>query len=337
MLGIELLGLELAYWIFLLLAAFAGGAFGASIGALPAFVFAGIMVIAGEASGATAIVDEIAFGPIFGPHVAFAGGVAAAAYAARKGEIESGFAYHNAKDITFALGTKPDLLAIGGLFGVVGAVAAQVSTHFALPTDPIALGVVLSAVATRLVFRYPMIGDVKGNGLLDMGPFEEGEERDDGRLAVEPWLGHQYKWTHVSMIGLVTGIIGGFIALATGSAFLAFGISAASLLFLELGVEKFPVTHHMTLPGSTAALAIFATTPELGTIDASIALLVAGAFGVFGAILGEIVERVFYSHSDTHFDPPAASIVITTLVIALLAIAGVFDSSAWVPVLGMEL
>src|SRR6056297_3362187 len=84
---------EFVYW---LLAAFAGGCFGAAIGALPAFCFTGFAVIAGEAANllsvgagesvslGASITGSVGFGPVFGPHVAFAGGAAAAAYAAKK-------------------------------------------------------------------------------------------------------------------------------------------------------------------------------------------------------------------------------------------------------------
>ena len=334
----------------LLLAAFAGGAFGAAIGALPAFCFTGFMVIAGESAvianaDAGTITGSIAFGTVFGPHISFAGGAAAAAYAAKKGYMdEFGFDYHEAKNIPAALGTQPDVLVVGGLFGILGYIITAISGTVGLPWDPIAIAVVLSAVAHRLAFGYDLIGPVRGSGIFDMGPFERGEMRPTGggaaatdggevkeRLAVEPWLGHQYEWGNVAMIGLVAGLLGGVIALTTGSAFLGFGISAASLTFLNLGVAKIPVTHHMTLPASTAALAVTGGAAEVGAA----AMVVAGVFGVSGALTGEVVQRIFYAHADTHFDPPAAAIVVNTLVIALLAIAGVFSTSVWVPTLGL--
>ncbi|GCF12490.1 hypothetical protein Harman_04250 [Haloarcula mannanilytica] len=366
LLQIPVFGMNVPDLLLLIIAAFAGGAFGAALGALPAFCFTGFMVIAGQAvailrgslagqlgelsSGAlaTGVTGAIAFGPVFGPHVSFAGGAAAAAYAAKSDgmyEPDDGD-YHPAKDIAYALGTRPDILAVGGLFGIFGMVVRQVSGGLALPWDPIAMGVVLSAVAHRIAFGYPLIGAGSRN-ILDMSPFESGEKRvatdggsetatDGGtvesyRLAVEPWLPHQYKWTNVAMIGLVAGLLGGWIAIQTGSAFLGFGISAASLTFLNLGVEKIPVTHHMTLPASTAALAVFGGTPETGSMAAVIALIVAGVFGAYGALAGEVIQRVFYAHSDTHFDPPAAAIVVGTFTIAILAIAGVFGSASWVP------
>ncbi|WP_276271786.1 hypothetical protein [Haloarcula litorea] len=350
-LQLPLVGMSATDLVFLLIAAFAGGAFGAAIGALPAFCFTGFAVLAAEGSrllaggvaeqAAPGILGSIAFGPVFGPHVAFAGGAAAAAYAAKNDGMPdpSDGDYHPAKDIAYALGTRPDILAVGGVFGIIGALGTAVSGTLALPWDPIAIMVVVSAALHRIVFGYPLIGDAP-RGLLDMTPFEEGEEvaTDGGygatRLAVEPWLPHQYEWANVAMIGLVTGLLGGYIALATGSPFLGFGISAASLTFLNLGVEKIPVTHHMTLPASTAAIAVYGTADPTGASQL-VALAVGGLFGVYGALVGEVVQRVFYAHSDTHFDPPAAAIVVGTFTVVVLAIAGVFAGTSWVPALGL--
>ncbi|RXK52068.1 hypothetical protein [Halorientalis pallida] len=354
------------------IAAFAGGAFGAALGALPAFCFTGIMVIAGEAANlvgvdlaeelaavspgeiATGITGSVAFGPVFGPHISFAAGTAAAAYAARRGYMDTDFPYHEAKNITWALGTKPDVLAVGGVFGVLGMVIRQTSAGFGFPWDPIAMGVVLSAFAHRLVFRYPIVGPIRGRNVLDMTPFARGETypadtsraTDDGRindggttsgrLAIEPWLGHQYEWANVATIGLVGGILGAYIGIATGSPFLGFGISAASLLFLNLGVEQIPVTHHVTLPASTAALAVTGSgTAVLTGLGSTAGLLVGAAFGVVCALFGELFQRVFYAHSDTHVDPPAAAIVFGTFIIAVLALAGIFpvtdNQAVWIP------
>jgi len=358
LLQLPIIGVGSIEFIYLLLAAFGGGAFGAAIGALPAFCFTGFAVIAGEAAnllqitgaegasvelGAAGVTGSIGFGSVFGPHIAFAGGAAAAAYAAKQegAMYEPGDGdYHLAKDIAYALGTRPDVLVVGGLFGIVGRIGTMLSAGLALPWDPIAIMVVVSAALHRVVFGYPLIGEAGGSGLMDMTPFENGEKRvaaDGGtgeakRLAVEPWLPHQYKWGNVAMIGLATGLLGGFIAITTGSPFLGFGISAASLTFLNLGVEKIPVTHHMTLPASTAALAIFGGQPAAGSTNAIIALIVGAVFGILGALFGEVVQRIFYAHSDTHFDPPAAAIVLCTFLVAVLGIAGVFGGTSWVPV-----
>ena len=172
----------------MLIAAFAGGAFGAALGALPAFIFTGFLVVAGEAAvianaDAGSITGSVAFGAPFSPAISFAGGAAAAAYAAKRGYMESGFDYHNAKDIAFALGTKPDVLAVGGAFGILGYWLTVASSTFALPWDPIAMGVTLSALAHRVAFGYPVIGKVRGDGILDMTPFEREEMRVMGESA----------------------------------------------------------------------------------------------------------------------------------------------------------
>ncbi|WP_336360849.1 hypothetical protein [Haladaptatus sp. ZSTT2] len=364
--AVELLGNSLEAWLVLAIAAFAGGAFGAALGALPAFIFTGFMVMVGEAAnilkaelGAAGVASadainvgitgSIAFGPVFGPHISFAGGAAAAAYAARKGYMDTGFDYFEAKNIAHALGTKPDVLVVGGAFGILGMVIRQLSGGLGLPWDPIAMGVVLSAIFHRLVLGFPVIGDARGRGLLDMSPFEREEMRQtaeggkviaDGgqpvaeggatrRFKVEPWLPHQYEWTNVAMIGLVVGILAAYTAVKTGSFFLAFGISAASLVFLALGIEQIPVTHHIALPASTAALVIVPETAA--TVPILPALAIGALFGVSGALTGEVIQRVFYAHADTHFDPPAAAIVVNSFAIAVLAFVGVFPQFGWIP------
>lgn len=333
-------------WIMLVIAAFAGGAFGAAVGALPAFIFTGLMVIAGEAGGLDGVTGQVAFGPVFGPHISFAGGAAAAAYAAKQGYMTSGFDFHESKNIGYALGPKIDVLIVGGIFGIVGLLITELSAKaFTLPWDPIAVAVVLSALIHRLSFGYSVIGEVSGSSILDMGPFESGAKKSSSagtvsdqvkdatdRPAVEPWLPHQYKWADVAFLGLITGILGAFIAIQTQSPFLAFGISAASLLFLNLGVEKIPVTHHMTLPASTIGLAVMADGGgALSGLGATGALIVGGLFGVICALFGEFFQRVFYSHGDTHWDPPAAAITFGTFVIALLYFAGILSTGVWVP------
>ena len=337
-------------WILgMILAAFAGGAFGAAIGALPAFVFTGFLVMLGEGvrivsgdfSGlmgvdadslqSAAITGQIAFGPVFGPHISFAGGAAASAYAAKKGYMNTGFPYHESKNIAYAFGPKPDVLIVGGLFGILGYWIMSLSVAFSMPWDPIAVAVVLSAFAHRLFMKYPIIGKAP-RGLLNMTPFEKGEKKskDSDRLMVEPWLGHQYKWLDIVVLGFVVGILAAFITYQTGSAFLAFGISAATLLFLNLGVERIPVTHHISLIGSTVIIA--ATGGEFGDYSMGSLLMLGGFFGIISALLGELTQRIFYAHADTHLDPPAFAIVLSTLLIVLLYWIEIFESSAWIPV-----
>lgn len=343
----------------MLLAAFAGGAFGAAIGALPSFALAGLMVVVGETATLLSrttqgvvpadITGTVAFGVVLGPHVAFGGGAAAVAYAAKRGYLDGDFDYHPAKTVTQGLGSKPDVLAVGGVFGIVGFWIATLAGTIGLPTDPVALGVVGSALAHRVAFGYSIVGAAPGR-LLDMTPFERGQERehatprdgeaaaDGGRLAVEPWLPYQYRWGNVLALGAVVGVLGGYVAYLTASPFFAFGISVVALVFLNAGVPEIPVTHHQSLPASTAALALTGlSVGELtpAAVQAAIplwqALLVGALFGLVGSLAGEVAQRVFYAHAETHLDPPAASIVVTSVLIAVLAMGGVLPSSVWVP------
>ncbi|ELZ71169.1 hypothetical protein C5B91_06130 [Haloferax sp. Atlit-10N] len=345
-LQIPVIGVSAERFVVLLLAAFAGGMFGAAIGALPSFIFTGFVVLLGETAGivirqfegadlitagelGTGITGSIGFGPFVGPHIAFAGGVAASAYAGKRyadmDPSEGG--YHFGKDITYAFGTQPDILAVGGLFGVLGLLISRIAGGIGLPLDSVALSVMTTAFIARIAFGYPLIGSPAGSGLLDMSPFEKGTMRGDGsgRPATEPWLPHQYKWVNIVVIGLGAGILGGWTWLITESFFLAYGISAASLLFLNLGVEKIPVTHHITLGGSAFGAV---AAPMVGGSEPLI-IVAAAVGGLIGALLGEVTQRVAYAHSGTHVDPPAMSITIYSLLIGVLFLLGAIPNSAY--------
>ena len=346
---LPLLGVAAEELAVLVIAALAGGAFGAALGALPAFIFTGFVVFLGEGLGvlqrkieafdlapqgelATGVTTVIGFGMVTGPHVSFAGGVAAAAYAAKRyPEMEpDGWTFHFGKNIGFAFGTKPDILAVGAAFGVLGMLITRFTSGLGAPTDTIALSVVVTALLARVAFGYPIVGRIAGTNVLDMSPFEREETRpaaDDGatgtRLATEPWLPHQYTWTGVTTIGLVGGVLAGYVWLETGSIFMGYAISAMSLLFLNLGVEKIPVTHHITLIGAVGAVVV---DPVAGGV---VALLAAGAFGAISGLLGEVTQRIMYSHSGTHVDPPAMAIAIAMLVVGVLSILGVLPNAGY--------
>ena len=358
LLQLPVIDATVAELVVLVIAALAGGAFGAAIGALPAFIFTGFVVFLGEGIAilersiggvvgdvgagelATGITGVIGFGMVTGPHIAFAGGVAASAYAGKKyPEMEpEGWDYHFGKNILYAFGTKPDILAVGAAFGVFGMLfnrilAGVIGVGGFLLTDTIAVTVVASAFLARIVFGYPIVGKVAGGSLLDMSPFEREEKRaaaaDGGtqnvdRLATEPWLPHQYKWAGVAAIGLVGGVLGGYIWLRTGSIFMGYAISAISLLFLQLGVEKIPVTHHITLLGSVGAVVAAETVGSDPVV-----LIAAGVLGMLSGLAGEATQRIFYAHSGTHVDPPAMAIALVMLIMGVLAIAGVIPTAGY--------
>jgi hypothetical protein len=271
-----------------LLAAFGGGMWGAAIGAVPAFIFTGLLAIVGAVaaiSGHTEVV-QIAFGPMFGPHVSFGGGVAAAAFAGSRGFLETG------RDVgTPLMGLKRvDVLFVGGVFGAMGWLvnAGLVRGGAANWTDTIALTVLLTAMVARLVFgKTSLIGTVSG-------PTGRRFRPDDSAK----WVSWQQDIPHVLSIGLAVGLIGAFLAsgsgLTAGSAELAFGIATTVLILMVLG-KSVPVTHHIALP---AALGVLHGAGFVGGV----------ACGIAGGLLGEVASRVFLIHGDTHIDPPAAGI-----------------------------
>lgn len=275
------------------LAAFGGGLFAAAIGTLPSFVFTGLLVVAGAAvaaaGGGTDMLTHVAFGPVFGPHIAFGGGAAATAYAYRRGLIESG------RDISLPLMglNRPDVLLVGGAFGSAGYLLEFLWRLIGLGprTDTIAMTVVISAMIARLLF---------GRSGLASRQFRPDERRN--------WVRHQEGPAQCAVIGLGVGLLSAFIAVMLGPErggdVLGFGIAAASLVFAQFGL-KVPVTHHMALPAAAAVLA-------------SGDFLVGPLFGIVGAFAGEGFSRVFHQHGDTHIDPPAAGIALTIVLVRLI-------------------
>ena len=276
-----------------LAAAFGGGLFGAAVGALPAFIFTGLLVLAGVAAaasgGGTDILTHAAFGPVFGPHISFGGGVAATAYAYKRRLLETG------RDISIPLMglNRTDVLLVGGAFGLIGYLlnALWQAVGLGPKTDTIALTVVVSAMIARLAF---------GNSTLIGKSFTPNEAFH--------WVRHQERPAQAAAIGIGVGLLSAYMAgvlgVERGGGVLGFGIAAATLVFAQFGL-KAPVTHHIALPAATAAIA-------------SGNLYVGALFGIGGAFAAEAFSRIVHMHGDTHVDPPAAGIAAATLLARLI-------------------
>jgi hypothetical protein len=335
-----------------LLAGLVGGAVGAAVGARRALGLAGLAVVVGEVLAvtlsedaalletfesvpapvdATALTAAVGFGPLLGPHVAFAGGAAAAAYAGRKQTIDTAFRYHQAKQIGAPLYDSPRALVVGAAFGLLGVLVAGLAAGLGAPLDPVALAVVVSALLHRLAFGYPVLGRFReAGGLFDVSPFEEGAYWGDGdhetaqgiggRHVVEPWQPEYDEWLVVLGIGAGVGLLAGVVALATDSAVVAFGLAAAALLATPYVSRPVPATYHVALPAGIAAVATDA--------DPLVGLVAAGALGLVAALVGELAGRLLYAHGDTHLDPGFVAMLLTSLVVGALVAAGVFDASA---------
>jgi hypothetical protein len=278
-----------------LVAAFCGGIWGAAVGAVPAFIFTGLLAMFGALSmtGGEGAVLQVAFGPIFGPHVSFGGGVAAAAYAGRHGVLPTG------RDVGAALAgaRRADVLLVGGAFGVLGLVIdrALLATGVGNWTDTIALTVVVTAIVARLVFgRTPLLGAAAGPDGRRFRPDETAH-----------WLPWQQQFSHVVLIGAGIGAIGAYLvhgtSLGANAPPLAFGIATVTLVFLVTG-RQVPVSHHIALP---AALGVLHGTGFVGGI----------ACGIAGAVIGELASRLLLIRGDTHIDPPAVGIAAVVFLL----------------------
>ena len=303
--------------LLMLLMAAGGGFFAAAIGALHAFIFTGFMVLIGNAvimaGGGPAFLNDVAFGPVFGPHIAFAGGVAAAAYAARVSDKVGG------KDIGVPLISieRMDVLMVGAGFGMLGYLINLGVTRipwFGTHTDTVAFTVVVSAVIVRLAI---------GRGSLFVNIDQQAAGW--GRFAPKDsaaWVRYHEKFVPNSFLGFFVGLLSSGLALLLARAYpdlaiatVFFGISAVSLFFLSLGLS-FPVTHHITL------IAAVATVNFLPIVGNEIGTLFIGAIaGMVAAWFAEFFARFLHDHGNTHIDPPAAAIWPATTIV--LALAGV--------------
>lgn len=288
------------------LASAAGGALGASLGALLAFsLMGGVCLVAtsvGVAAGSTSLVGGLALGPVLGPHVAFAGGVAAAAYAAHRKQLDT------ARDIvTPLIGVgKVRLLLVGAAFGILGNVAYLGLGTVLGPgddgavalTDTIALSVVLTGLAAHLLW---------GRGAVPEGD------------AV--WLAYQHTPIQVAAVGIAFGGASGWTLLAwppdsrSFAPLFLYGLSALSLIAFQ-SARNVPVTHHVTLPAALAAALVLDT----GGSDLA-AITGAAAAGVLGASIAELWARVALRRSMIHLDPPAFAIAALATVLAILQLS----------------
>ncbi len=286
-----------------ILIAFAGGIFGAAFGGLNAFILCGLASIIGTVmsmvTGNPQFNLIVTWGPFLGPHVAFAGGIAASAYAARKGELCSG------RNVLIALFgfNSPHVLLVGGFFGMLGYILNWglnlIPPVVTLPwTNTISLAIVINGFICRTLFGE--------GGLLGKVPEGLSRWRRSREEAWQPWPSHPLQ---VLLIGFAVSVLGAFmVKLVPGSTGLFFGFAALSLVFFQVGA-KIPVILHVAL----SAEMIVAATGNIGW---------GLTFGFSAIFLSELFACIFLIHGDTHIDPPAMSLVATFSLYPLLSLLG---------------
>ncbi|MDO4553973.1 MAG: hypothetical protein Q4B70_02360 [Lachnospiraceae bacterium] len=296
--------------LFALVAAFGGGVFGAAIGGLYAFVMTGFMAIAGAvaamAGGADLAVGSIAFGSYFGPHIAFVGGVAAAAFAANKKKLIDGGA-----DIVSPLNGTADasVLVVGGVFGVLGFLIQYVyGTVLGLNTDTVAMTVATCGILCRFIFGSTgLVGKYEGSG---------------PRTWITGGKGLVYNIVLGASVGLMVGGVGVSLinqvgmenaALITANfPSICFGIAAVTLILAEFGLAG-PTTHHIALPAANAAVLCAVKYNNLW-----MGVIMGVVWGIITSLVGDFMGNAFNSHCDSHIDPPAMTIFSMTFIIFAL-------------------
>lgn len=285
--------------IFALAAAFGGGIFGAAIGALPVFILTGVLAIAGGLLGMANIAEfsivNIAFGSFLGPHVTFAGGVAASAYAANKKRL-----LKSGADIVTPLYSTGhySVLFVGGIFGVLGFLCVYLfGAILQIPTDLPGAAVFVLALITRVTLgTSTFIGTCSG------------EEK-------RPWFTSGKGFINHVLLGfgigiMVCGVGQSMLQSGIQSSAIAFypivcfGISATSLIFAQTGFSV-PATHHVTLP---SALAFVLS----GSVVAGVAV------AIINILFGDFIAKSLNSYCDTHIDPPATTICLSVLLINII-------------------
>ncbi len=308
-----------------LLLVFGGGIVGAAFGGLWSVIMCAGLVVLGSAivfaGGPDYLLMQVALGPVFGPHVGgFAAGLAAAAYAAG---VRNNHPGGSAKDILSPLiGTSWDVMAMGGIFSLAGHALLQLVVLIPVlnKADGVAVAVIVSSMVSRLLFfREAPWGSRES--IKKIGYFNT----DNYAISWAPWQAAPSRHT---VVGLGMGLIAGALALglkaalaplaATGAVspaaafvipyIMGWVLAILSLIPLNLAtgtVQQVPVAHAMAIFGSLTAL-------HTGSI------VLAGIAGILGALIQELLARMFYNHGSTHIDPPAFAIFVGTMVLNLI-------------------
>lgn len=280
-----------------LMGSFGGGALGAAMGPLSSIVLWGVVLVvagvAGLITGDSGLVWNIGFNPIVGAHIVYASGVGALAYAAHRGYVESGL------DILTPLAGlgKPDVLLVGGAFGILGYLVERVGTGLDIPTDNVALSIFVSGVIARTIFD---------KGWL--------KNRYQG-CAVKPKLWPcKDEILMMIVLGATVSIAGSFGAMIVKDPLIPFGLALVFIVYLQMGF-KCEAWHHVVL---------IAAITSLHGGGSPAAMICGVVLGTLAAVVSACLFKLWVDGTNSFVDPTVTSIAICTSLMKLCAYAGVF-------------
>ena len=284
------------------LAAFGAGALAASVGAVNAFILTGVLAIIGGVCQCLGLADGltgiVAFGTVFGPHLSFAAGAAAAAFAKKNGKLDNGC---NLGLGLASLG-EPSVLLVGGLFGIIGWVIGTYVAPFIfgtlLPvgTDNPGFAVVCSGIIARLCFTK--------NGIKSKNPTFIAKGKALNCVLIRG-IGYS-----LMVGGTAVALNQAGVSLA-GYNIIIFGLAAVSLIFP--GNASW---HHTGIISAYAAMT--AVNAGLGGVGV---VLMAVACGLGATLLCNIENCLINTEVDSHIDGEGFSIFIMTVVVNLIGMA----------------
>jgi hypothetical protein len=285
-------------------AAFGGGMFGAIFGALFAYIFLGIMLVVSFVPGGAGIEFMAAgvFGPWYGPHITFAAGLTAAAYAAKRGYIQGG------TDILSPLVglNKPDALLAGGIAGIIGYTVHTTMSALTGPVpmwDNIAFTVLFMGFLSKIVFDGTLTGKTP----------DAVKQLKGGRFnpSAPAWTPYFTAPLQKALVGIGLGCGASWFTYTFSGydpvmgSMLPYAIASLLLIGYYLHMPIVPVIHITIVP----SLATAALMPVCGQG----AILWGIALALISVWIADAGSRVFYLYSNklpggAHVDPPTMGI-----------------------------
>ncbi len=271
--------------------AFFGGIFGAYVGSVTSFVFCGLMGLIGigvyVATGSMDFITNVAFGPIFTPQIAFAGGVAAASYYGMKSrkQLVPADMVLPGNNIVAPLATTGDFptLLVGGVFAMLSqAICILLRDYAPFKSDSPAVALIIVAFVGRLIFDDSGV----------MGKNFKLSERLNYNL-------NQMAFHLLAAYAIALGMT--YFVKVTGVPTFGFLLGGLVLAFGMFGVPV-PANHHVSMVAAFA----FGVIPNIW---------IAAIFGPLAWLTADVLARLFNTDVESHIDPPAFTIALFSLIL----------------------